>query len=371
MATAFGIITAGRTRFHVEGLEDYRPIGSISFLGRYRLIDFPISNMSNSNIDRIQVYARSNSRSLVEHVGNGSYYNINSKRGKLQVLFGEENSVNDVYNTDIAAYYQNIEIIERMHQNYVIIAPGYMVYVQDFDALLKQHIESGADISLLYHKVNDAKTNYRNCNFLDMNRQKGVKSIEVNDAEKDDRNIFMDTFVMSKDLFVKLIRKARSVSSVFSLVRIINLESEDLDIRAIQHKGYFAAITDFKSYFDANMNLLNIDVAKQLFEPSWPIYTHTTDSSPVQYFEGASIKNSVVANGSLIKGCVENSVIGRGVIICKGAVVKNCIILGHCKIGDGIRLENQVIDKWAKIQNVDQLIADPDRPGYIRRDDVI
>lgn len=371
MATAFGIITPTRTRFHVEGLEDYRPIGSISFMGRYRIIDFPISNMSNSNIDRIQIYAGSNVRSLVEHVGNGSYYNINSKRGKLQILFGNHNLVNDIYNTDIAAYYKNIEIIERMHQQYVIIAPGYMIYVQDYDKLLEQHIESGADISLLYHKVNDAKTNYRNCNVLEMNRQKGVKTIEVNDAEEDARDVFMDTFVMSKDLFIELIRKAVSISSIFSLVRIINAESEDLDIRGIQHKGYFAAITDFKSYYDANMSLLDIDTAKGLFEPSWPIYTHTTDSSPVQYFEGASIRNSVVANGSLIKGAVENSVIGRGVTIGKGAVVKNSIILGHCTIGDGIYLENQVVDKWAQIKNVDRLVASPDKPGYIRRDDII
>ena len=135
--------------------------------------------------------------------------------------------------------------------------------------------------------------------------------------------------------------------------------------------GYFAAITDFKSYYDANMNLLDIDTAKTLFEPVWPIYTHTTDSCPVQYFEGSSIRNSVVANGSHIKGTVENSVIGRGVTIGKGAVVKNCIILGHSIIGDGIYLENQVVDKWAQIRNVDKLIAPADKPGYIRRDDII
>ena len=114
MARAFGIVTSSGTHIKVEGLQQYRPIGAFSFLGRYRVIDFPISNMSNSGIDRIQVYVRTKPRSLAEHLGTGRHYNINSKRGKLQLMFAQNSSENDVYNTDIASFYENIEFIERM-----------------------------------------------------------------------------------------------------------------------------------------------------------------------------------------------------------------------------------------------------------------
>ena len=120
MAKAFGIVTSSGGHIHIEGMQDYRPIGSFSFLGRYRMVDFPVSNLSNSGIDRIQVYIRNNPRSLAEHLGTGRHYNINSKRGKLQLLFTEESRINDVYNTDIAGYAGHLDIIDRMHQDYVV-----------------------------------------------------------------------------------------------------------------------------------------------------------------------------------------------------------------------------------------------------------
>ena len=371
MAEAYGIVTSSGNHFKVEGLEEYRPIGAFSFLGRYRVVDFPVSNLSNSNIDRIQVYVSQNPRSLAEHLGTGQHYNINSKRGKLQILFNQDSRVNEIYNTDIAAFRGNLGIIERMHQPYVIITPGYMVFKQNYAKLLEEHIASGADVTLLYHKVNNAKTAFRACDTVILNRQKGVKAIEKNPGTADDRNIFMDTYIMKNELFIELIRKAGTLSSIYTLRDMLNIENETLDIRGVQHKGYFAAITDFKSYYDANLELLDMKKANELFNDDWTFYTQTTDSSPVHYFEGAQIRNSMVANGCLIEGTVENSVIGRGVEIRKGAVVKNCVILGHSIIEEGIHLEYQVVDKWARIANIKELIATPDNPGYIRRDDVI
>lgn len=372
MINAFGIVMASNGRYHVQGMEDYRPIGAFSFLGRYRVVDFPVSNLSNSNIDRIQVYVSQNPRSLAEHLSYGQHYNINAKRGKLQLLFNQDSRVNAIYNTDVAAFMDNIEVIERMQQPYVVITPGNMIFKQDFQQLLQQHVDSEADVTLLYHKTDKADDWYRNCAVLDLNRQKGVKSIHRNDGSIPNRNIFMDTYVMKKEMLISLIRDAKKHSSIFNLTDILNLEHDSLDIRGAQHKGtYMAAIYDLRSYFRANMELLHYDIAQQLFSSDWPIYTQTTDATPVHYYEGASVVNSMVANGSSIYGTVENSVIGRGVEIKKGAAVKNCLILGHSVIGENVHLENQIVDKWAKIINAKELTADPDYPGYVRRSDVL
>ena len=122
------------------------------------MIDFPISNMSNSGIDSIQVYIRRKPRSLVEHLGTGRHYNINSKRGNLNLLFCENGDENSIYSTDLAAYVGNLDAIEEMSEEYVVIVPSYMVYTADYEEFLQNHIESGADITLMYPELPGAES---------------------------------------------------------------------------------------------------------------------------------------------------------------------------------------------------------------------
>ena len=128
MAKALGIVNFSGNHIWVEGMQAYRPIGAFSFLGRYRVIDFPISNMSNSGIDQIQVYIRRKPRSLAEHLETGRHYNITSKRGRLHILFSETGLEHDIYNNDIAAFQENMECIRTVNCDYVVIAPSYMIY---------------------------------------------------------------------------------------------------------------------------------------------------------------------------------------------------------------------------------------------------
>ena len=369
MFKAFGIVNSSERNIHVEGLQDYRAIGAFSFLGRYRVIDFPISNMTNSGIEYIQVYVKNKPRSLVEHLGTGRHYNINSKSGNLQLLFSEHSGVNDIYNTDIDNYYSNLECIEAVHYPYVVIAPNYMIYTTDYSKLIDAHIESGADVTMLYHSVDNAKENYLNCHILNLNRQKGVLSIEHNHGNAKNRNIFMDTYVMKKEIFLDLIDKGRKLSSVYTLADALNESCGEMDIRGVSHRGYFAAMTDLKSYFDANEELLDRRKARELFHEEWTVYTRTNDSCPTQYFEGSNVKSSVISNGCLIEGMVENSIIGRGCEIRKGAVVRNCVVNADVVIGKDVHVENMVIDKHAKLIHSNQIIAEPEKPGYIRRGD--
>ena len=211
----------------------------------------------------------------------------------------------------------------------------------------------------------------RKRHVLELNRQKGVLSIEPNHGNAKNRNIFMDTYVMKKELFIELVEKASKLSSMYTLSDIINAECSELDIRAVAHKGYFAAITNFESYYNANMNLIDLKTARSLFDLSWPIYTRTNDSSPTQYFEGSSVKQSVISNGCLIEGTVENSVIGRGCVIKKGAVVRNSVILSGTVVGKDVHVENQVVDKEVRLIHGKEIIAPADNPGYIRRADTL
>jgi glucose-1-phosphate adenylyltransferase len=368
---AFGIVSSADNSVHVEGLHDYRPIGAFSFLGRFRVIDFPISNMSNSGINRIQVYVRTRPRSIAEHVGSGRHYNINSKRGKVQLLFSQDSNTSSLYNNDINAYMENLDIIERMHQEYVIIAPSFMVYKQDYRVLLDTHIESGADVTLLYHKVDNAKDYFQNCYTMNLNKQKGVECLEKNLGTAKDKNIFMSTYCMHKDVFVSLIKEARKTSSIYTLADIVNLKCKDLDIRGFQHKGYFASLLSLSDYYRASLELLDYDVASNLFRAEWPIYTRTTDACPTQYFETSKVTNSFVSNGCLIEGEVENSIIGRSVVVKKGAKIKNSIIMAYAVIEEGVCVENAVVDKWAHIIHAKEIRGTEEHPQYIKRRDTL
>ena len=371
MCDALGIINFSRSQVHVEGLQDYRSIGAFSFLGRYRMIDFPLSNMTNSGMDQIKVFLNKQPRSLVEHLGTGRHYNINSKRGHLHILFSEGERKNSLYDTDIATYLDNLSYIEESPFDYVIIAPSHMIFKQDFDELMNKHVESGADITLLYHTVDNANESFFNCDILNLNKQKGVLSIEKNRATAKNRNIFMDTYIMKKDLFIELIRKAKAISSAFTLADIINELHNELDVRGVSHRGFFASITDFQSYYNANMDLIDIKAAQTLFDPEWPIYTRTNDSCPTHYYETAQIRNSVVSNGCQVEGTIENSILGRGCIIHKNAVIKNSVVLSGAEIGEGVHVENQVVDKMVKILHVKEVVSDPALPGYIKRRDIL
>ena len=221
----------------------------------------------------------------------------------------------------------------------------------------------------MYHSVDNAKDHFPNCQTLNINKQKGVLSMEPNLGNAKNRNIFMDTYVMKKDLFLDLVQKAHKLSSMYTLADIVNESCEELDVRAYPHRGYFATISDFNSYYEANLDLIDLKKATDLFHDNWPIYTRTNDSCPTQYFEGSKVTSSVVSNGCLIEGTVENCVIGRGCTIKEGAVLKNCVVGADVVIGKGVHAENLVIDKHARLIRGKRIIASPDKPGYIKRGD--
>ena len=371
MSNAFGVVSFGGNNVNVEGLQDYRALGAISFLGRYRLIDFPLSNMTNSGIDNIQLFVNENPRSIVGHVGTGRHYNINSKRGELNVLFSDEGT-NSIYNHDIAAFNANRAEIEDMPQKYVVIATNYMVYSIDYNDVIDAHVNSGADITMVYKTVDNAKDEFIGCDTLVLNRQKGVSTIEKNRGNYKTRNISLESYVMSKEMFLALIDQAVNTSSLYTMSDMLNDACTFLDVRGYEYTGYLAAINTFENYYKANMELLNnADLRKQLFKNDWPVYTKTNDSCPTRYSANGSAVASFVSNGCTIHGTVENSIIGRGVIIGEGSVIKNCIFCPDTVIGDGVTMEYVVSDKHVTVANVKEVCGSADKVAYIKRNDKI
>ena len=371
MCNALGIVNFEDSAVDIVGMSDYRTISAISFLGRYRLIDFVLSNMSNSGIQQVQVYIKNKPRSIIEHIGAGEQYNINPKRGRMHILHGEQTVRSEVYNHDIANFIQNIHFIEEVNLPYVIIAPSYMIYRCDYNELLKQHIQSGNDITLLYKNTDEAKESFVDCDVVMLDRERRVVGFEKNRGKYKNRNISMECYVMSKRLFLELIKRGSNTSALYWLKDILADCCMEYKIGGVAHKGYVGCINSLKSFFHESMDRSKLENVHELFNDQWPIYTKTNDSSPTHYGSQVRVKSCAIANGCSIEGTIENCVLGRNVTVKKGAVVRNCILLQGSYIGEDAKLDHVIVDKEAIVHHVKQLVGTEDAPIYVKRRDRI
>ena len=372
MCDALGIINFEDSKVDIQGLQSYRPAAAVNFLGRYRLIDFVLSNMSNSGISNVQVYVKEKPRGIIEQLGDGSTYNINSKRGSLNIMYGEEKIMFDFYNTDIANFMQNMQYIEENAEPYVVVAPSYMIYQADYETVLHEHIKSGADITIMYKHTDDAKDNFLACDALVFEKgDKKVEAIEENKGNKKTRDISLEAYVLSKKLFIELVQRAANTSSLYWFKDILKDVVGELNVQGYPVKGYVACINSLASYLKANMELKNHEMAESVLRPEWPIYTLSCDSAPTLFAPGAKVKGCAIANGCTIEGTVENCVIGRNVTIKKGAVVQNSVILPGAYISDGAKLDHCVVDKYAIVHHIKKLEGTDEEPIYVKRRDRI
>ena len=371
MSKVVGILNFEPSYVNVRGLEDFRPISATSILGRYRIIDFMLSNFTNSNVDAIKVFIKNRPRSTVEHVTHTSY-NLNSKRGKIQLLVGDvDYHHNEIFNVDIQAFRTYMEFIDVENPSYVIIAPSHFIFKQDFSELLEHHIRSRNDITILYHSAKDLDKQYLLGDLLTISDSKQVLSMHKNQGKNKSGNISLETYVMSALTFKQLVEEAGATSSLYSLSDIISDVVRAMKVGAYRHQGYCACISSLNAYYEANMEIKKEKELRKLINDDWPIYTMTNDSCPTLYKKGAKVSGSIVANGCQIEGTVINSVIGRNVVIKEGALIKDSVILPDTFIDKNVKLECGVIDRLSIVTHIKDLKGTPEEPIYIKRGDRI
>ncbi len=371
MKNVLGIISYDDASVSVSGLDDYRPIPALSFVGRYRLIDFVLSNYTNSGIKDIQVYVKNKPRSIIEHLGSGRQYNINSKHGRLRILTGEGTVQSEAYNHDVTSFLQNLRHIENSSADMVVVAPSHMIYTANFSKAMEYHIEKGADVTVLYKTIDNANTRFINSDTLILDSNKKVLDIEKNRGKFKNRNVSLSAYIMSKELFITMVHLADNLSSFYTLRDAIQEQVKDLKMFAYSVDSYVACINSLQAYFDANLELLETKEASRLFKAEWPIHTRTNDSCPTRYTKDAKVTNAFISNGCLIEGEVKNSVIGRGVVINKGVVIENSIILAEGVIGQNTTIKNSIIDKEALVTKTKELVGKTDQVIYVKRGDRI
>lgn len=368
MAKVVGLVNL-HSDVSYEGLTERRPVASVSFLGRYGIIDFVLSNMSNSNVDTVGVLIKEKPRSLFKHLGNGNSWNFNSKSGGVSLLYNEKCANNALYNHDVNNLIENIAFLQKAKADYVVIAPAHIITTMNYAEVVEAHAKSGAEITVVYQRINNANGTFVGSDYLRL-KGKQVTEIKQNKGNRKERNISLETYVVNAKVLLELLKYAKKISSFFDLKDTLAYLCDERRIMAYEYKGFARCIDSYESYYKVSMEFLDMDISTQVFKSTWPIFTNTNDTPPTKYLKNAQVKKSFVANGVIVDGDVEGSILSRNVVIGKNAVVKNCIILNGSHVSAGAHLENVIIDKDARIEKKKELVS-VGEPLYVKEGDVV
>ena len=349
-AEALGIIFPNSYDSLVPELVSERLMASIPFASRYRMCDFIISSMVHSGMDNISVIVRKNYHSLLDHLGNGREWDLSRKNGGVSIVPPFAQRQVKVFAGRIEALESIKGYLRKQTEKYVIMCDSNIAVNFDFKKLLNAHVTSGADVTMVYRKQEVPQALIRQSTestdlyyTLGINGDR-VSKIYINPGESGEMNFSLNIYVIERELLIRLIDDAYVHGYTYFVRDILEKQVDKLDIRGYCYDGYVAHIHDMKSYFEENMKLLDEENLKALFSGN-QIYTKIRDDNPTRYINGSKAKNVMVADGCVIEGEVENSVLFRGVKIGKGAKVKNCVLMQDTVVEEGASVEYVISDK--------------------------
>ncbi len=366
-----GIILTNEDK--IPPITDIRANSALPIAGRYRIIDFVLSNMANAGISNIGVATESNYSSLMDHIKSGKPWDLDRKHSGLNILppsLEKNNGGRNKGNIDMLAGIR--DFIQRSSQTYVVLSLGNEIYNIDFAEVVEEHINNQSDITILYKDVKGKpESELSRFTLLELDEDKKVTDIEVQPFYPKTTNAGMDIYIMEKALLESIIDECSARGDSDFVKDALVKKMSGMRIYGYEYTGVVYKIDNMASYYRSNMQFLDADFRKELFNPERPIYTKTKDQSPTKYGSEAEIENSFVSDGCLIEGTVINCIFSRGVKVAKGAVVKNSIIMQDSVIEEGAELDHVVFDKEVVITKGRKLIGQESYPLAVSKGTVI
>ena len=349
---AMGIILAGGGNKHSKmgELAQKRAVAAMPVAGSYRSIDFALSNMTNSHIQKVAVLTQDNARSLNEHLSSSKWWDFGRKQGGLYVFTPTRTAENnDWYRGTADSIAQNLEFLKESHEPYVVIASGDGVYKMDYNKVLEYHIEKKADITVVCKEFDEnVNVDRFGCVKTDMDGR--ITEFEEKPVRALSHTVSCGIYVVRRRQLIEMIEKAADENR-YDFVSDILIRYKDLKrIYAYKTNEYWKNISTVQDYFDSNMDFLKPDIRNYFFKQYPDIYSKIDDLPPAKYNVGVSVKNSLISSGSIINGTVENSVIFKKVFVGNNCVIKNSIILNDVYIGDNTVIENCIVESRGTIR---------------------
>ncbi len=359
-----GIIFSNLHEKLISEITERRTMGAVPFGGRYRLIDFPLSNMVNSGINKVGVLTKSNYQSLVDHLGTGKAWDLSRQRDGLFVLppFMDPSD----YANRVSTFHSIMPFLTNSSEEYVVISDCDVVCNIDYQKVFAKHVENNADITLVY-KRDILPARLHDPMVLSFDAKGKVTDVLVNPSISGTCSYYMNMMMIKRELLIKLVNKCVSKNTMNFKRDMIQAEYNNLNIYGYEFKGFAPVITSPAEYFNANMALMNSEIREDLFRGDRPIYTKVRDDMPAKYGLDSKVKNSLVGSGCIIDGEVENCVLFKGVHIGKGTKVSNCVIMQDTKIGENSNLSYVIVDKDVTVRDGKTLAGESSYPVYVSK----
>ncbi|MCD7788837.1 MAG: glucose-1-phosphate adenylyltransferase subunit GlgD [Firmicutes bacterium] len=377
MSTA-GIIFSNIHDSNISELTRMRTLASVPFGCRYRLIDFTLSNMVNSGITNVNVITHYNYHSLMDHLGTGKDWDLARARGGIKLfppyVAAFATNMTATYDTRLEALKGISDAITHMTDDYVVLSDCDVICNIDLNDIINDHIKNGADITMAV-KHASLSTEQARINTLISSNESGeitdVLSYPTNFSGEAD--ISLNILVMSRTYLQTMVYDATAHGFVSMNRDIISKNIGHANFRVYRYDGYFAVISSLMDYFDHSMELISHpEVREELFrERSRPIYTKVRNSPPTKYIKGSTVKNSFIADGCIIEGNVENSILFRGVKVGKKSTVKNSILFQDTFTGENVSLNYVLTDKDVVIRDSVTLSGAKSMPIYVSKGKMI
>lgn len=341
---AIGIILAGGNNHRMRELSQKRAIAAMPVAGSYRSIDFALSNMTNSHVQKVGVFTQYNARSLNEHLSSSKWWDFGRKQGGLYVFTPTMTAENSYWYRGTAdAIYQNLSFLKNSHEPYVIIVSGDGVYKMDYNKVLEYHIEKKADITVVCKDMNPNEDVER-YGILKMNEDSRIEDFEEKPVVAKTSTVSCGIYVIRRRQLIELIEKSAEEDR-YDFVRDILVRYKNLKrIYGYKTKEYWRNIATVEDYFRTNMDFLKPEVRDYFFRQYPDVYSKVDDLPPAKYNVGANIRNSLISSGCIVNGTVEDSVVFKKAFIGNNCYIKNSIILNDVYIGDNTHIENCIVE---------------------------
>ena len=368
---AMGVIFSNIYDSSLGELTNHRTVASLPFGGRYRQIDFALSNMSNSGIYNIGIITKYNYRSLMDHLGSCSAWDLNRKREGVVFLppFAQGNT-GALYKGKLEALFSAYHFLDNKAYDYVVVCDSTVLCNIDFDAVIAEHIRSNNDVTVVSGAVAGNATYPL---VLETDEEGAVSELMIDASAADGTLVGMGMFVMNREKLVAVIREAHSKGFTHFerdfLQRGFNTGA--LRVGAYRFDGVVLYNSDIIRYYQNNMALLEKNVRDGLFLKNSPIYTKVRDEAPTYYAKGSRVANCIIADGCVMRGTAEDSVIFREVSIEADAKVKSCVIMQGTKIGRGAELECVILDKNVTVRDGARLKGTPEHPVIVKKGETV
>ncbi len=369
-----GLIFAENPEMGMGELTSVRTLPAVPFGGRYRLIDFMLSNMVNSSIVNVGITVPYNYQSLSDHLGTGKPWDMDRKGNGLFVLPPREMSESGQRMGGVDMVNGVSHYLARSKQEYVLIGDCNTICNIDYRKVLEAHIEKDADVTMIYTDAGKLDSKELESRILIETDEDGrVCDINVYPVQQKTDKSYMHMFLIKKTYLLELVGDAVAHNKHHLSKDIFLPNLDRMKIYGYKYEGYSRQINNVKAFFNANLELLNKDIREELFglKNGMPIYTKVKDTVPTKYAKGAEVNNSFIADGCVIEGTVKNSILFRGVHVGKGATVENCIIMQNSDIMDNCLLENTIFDKEVILRSGKKLMGQDTYPMVIGKKTII